>query len=61
MPWLHTVVDEKDNESVTAAFELFGYPKPILVNERGIIVAMRGALLGDKTMDALSALLDARK
>ena len=61
MPWLHTVVGEQDNESVAKAFELIGYPKPILVNERGTIVAMKGTLRGEKTMDALSALLDARK
>ena len=60
MPWLHTVVGEQDNESVTKAFELTGYPKPILVNERGTIVAMKGTLMGEKTMDALGALLDAR-
>ncbi len=61
MPWLHTVVGEKDHESVTGAFEVWSYPTWFLVNERGTIVAKSGlTTVGDKIMDALSVLIDAR-
>ena len=40
MPWLHTRVGRTEDNAVREKFELRAFPKPILVNENGIIVAI---------------------
>ena len=58
MPWLHTLVAREDDRSVRAMFEITGIPRPILVNEEGIIIAIDDDLRGGKIADAVQAAFD---
>ena len=44
MPWLHTVLNEKDAEKVSYTFEAPLLPKLILVDSKGKIMAVDGEL-----------------
>ena len=47
MPWLHTLVSLADDNAVREKFELTGFPRPILVDGNGKIVATDKSLRGD--------------
>ncbi len=55
MPWLHTLLAWGEYSSIMDLFELTRFPKPILVDEGGIIVAIEDELRGDKLLDVISA------
>ena len=55
MPWLHTRMTWEDYSSVTDLFEVTRFPKPILVDEDGIILAIDEELEGDKLLDVIGA------
>jgi thiol-disulfide isomerase/thioredoxin len=53
MPWLHAFVPEGFESNLSETFQVFGIPKPILVDADGTIIARRGELRGeelDKTL-----------
>ncbi len=58
MPWLHTRVTRKEDSSVRKLFELTGFPRPILVDEEGIIVAIDAELRDGKVLDVVGAVYD---
>ncbi len=58
MPWLHTRVAREDDSSVRKLFELTGFPRPILVDEEGIIVAIDAELRDGKVLDVVGAVYD---
>ena len=58
MPWLHTRVTRKDDSSVRKLFELTSFPRPILVDEEGIIVAIDTELRDGKVLDVVGAVYD---
>lgn len=55
MPWLHTRVTREDDRSVRDLFEITSFPRPILVNEDGIILATDDELRGSKLLDVIDA------
>ncbi|MXX58143.1 MAG: TlpA family protein disulfide reductase, partial [Rhodothermaceae bacterium] len=55
MPWLHTRVSREDDRSVRDLFELTGFPRPILVDANGIILATDDELRGNKLLDVIAA------
>ena len=54
MPWMHTLVGDFRNNAVKAAFEINGYPRPILVNGEGKIIAVDDELRDGKLLEALA-------
>ena len=60
MPWMHTLVERADDEAIRTAFEITGFPRPILVDEEGIIIAIDDSLRDGKVSDAVAALFDAK-
>ena len=54
MPWLHTLLTWGEYNSIMDLFELTRFPKPILVDEGGIILAIDEELRGDKLLDVIS-------
>jgi thiol-disulfide isomerase/thioredoxin len=50
MPWLHTLVEREDDQQVRAKFELTGFPRPILIDETGMIIAVDDQLRGEKLL-----------
>lgn len=61
MPWRHTLVAPDDDRSVRAQFEITGFPRPILVDEAGTIIAVDDALRGDKLLDQVVEAVDGRE
>ena len=57
MPWMHTLVEASDHEVVSTAFEIVGYPRPILVDEEGIIIAIDGELRDGKIQNFISRVM----
>ena len=55
MPWLHTRVAQEDDRSIRDLFELTSFPRPILVDEDGIILATDDELRGSKLLDVIAA------
>ena len=55
MPWLHTRVAREDDRSIRELFELTSFPRPILVDEDGIILATDDELRGSKLLDVIAA------
>ncbi len=51
MPWLHTVVPQEEDRSVRALFEITSFPRPILVDETGTIIATDEQLRGEKLLE----------
>ena len=54
MPWMHTLVGDFRNNAVKAAFEINGYPRPILVNGEGKIIAVDDELRDGKLLEVLA-------
>ncbi len=48
MPWLHVYLEGANRDKIGKEFEVSGIPKPILVDPKGVIVAMEGELCGDQ-------------
>ena len=55
MPWLHTRVAREDDRSIRDLFELTSFPRPILVDEDGFILATDDELRGSKLLDVIGA------
>ena len=55
MPWLHTRVTREDDNSIRDLFEITGFPRPILVDEDGFILATDDELRGNKLLDVIDA------
>jgi len=55
MPWLHTFVT--DDKALTNAFEVIAIPRPLLVDGKGIIVAMETELRGEQLEKTLAKYL----
>ncbi len=55
MPWLHTRVAREDDNSVRDLFEITSFPRPILVDGNGIILAIDEDLRDGKLLDAVAA------
>ena len=55
MPWLHTRVAREDDRSIRDLFEITSFPRPILVDEDGIILATDDELRGSKLLDVIAA------
>jgi thiol-disulfide isomerase/thioredoxin len=55
MPWLHTFVT--NDKKITDAFEVIAIPRPLLIDEKGIIVAMDADLRGDQLEKTLAKYL----
>ena len=53
MPWLHGFVEGGFESDLSQSFEVTGIPKPILVNPEGTIVAVDGALRGERLAKTL--------
>ena len=54
MPWMHTLVSDARNNAVKAAFEINGFPRPILVNGEGQIIAVDAELRDGKLLEVLA-------
>ena len=54
MPWLHTLVPQRDDEAVRTKFEVTSFPRPILVDASGTIIATDDALRGEKLAEVLA-------
>lgn len=57
MPWNHAFIPEGSakEDSVTSRFEVRSYPKAVLVDEEGTIVATQGDLRGETLFETLSS------
>ena len=40
MPWLNTCIGSRGNDPILSAFGIWGWPTPVLVNDKGVIVAL---------------------
>ena len=58
MPWLHTRVGREDDASVREMFEITSFPRPILVDEDGIVIAIDDDLRDGKILDVVSAVFE---
>ncbi len=58
MPWLHTRVARKDDNSIRDLFEITSFPRPILVDEDGIILAIDDELRESKLLDMVGAVYE---
>jgi thiol-disulfide isomerase/thioredoxin len=58
MPWLHTFVEKGFKNELSKRFEVNGIPKPILVNDKGIIIATGSELRGKSLKETLNKFLN---
>lgn len=58
MPRLHTRVARKDDNSIRDLFEITSFPRPILVDEDGIILAIDDELRESKLLDMVGAVYE---
>jgi thiol-disulfide isomerase/thioredoxin len=61
MPWLHAFIEKGFNSDLAKRFEVVGIPKPILVDDKGNIVATDMDLRGTNLDNILSKHLDTPK
>ncbi len=61
MPWLHAFVENGFNNDLSKRFEVMGIPKPILVDDKGNIVAVEVELRGNNLDKTLAKHLDESK
>ncbi|MFQ3597738.1 MAG: thioredoxin-like domain-containing protein [Chloroherpetonaceae bacterium] len=61
MPWLHAFVEKGPNNDLSKRFEVMGIPKPILVDDKGNIIATENELRGEDLDKTLAKHLDAPK
>jgi thiol-disulfide isomerase/thioredoxin len=57
MPWQHTFIEGGFNAPLSKSFEVLGIPKPILVDDKGMIVAMSPDLRGEALEKTLEKFL----
>ncbi len=55
MPWFHSRVAREDDSSVRDLFEITSFPRPVLVDEDGIILAIDDELRDGKLLDVVGA------
>jgi thiol-disulfide isomerase/thioredoxin len=60
MPWLHTIVDREGDQQVRATFELTGFPRPILVDETGTIIATDDQLRKEKHLSRVKEAIEGK-
>ncbi len=53
MPWQHSLVDAGRDSEIRDLFEIVGFPRTILINESGIVVAQNDELKGAKLGELL--------
>ncbi len=58
MPWTHTFVSYKDRAKLSQDFEVSGIPKPVLVDEHGIIIASGSELRGEGLLRVLESVFE---
>ncbi len=56
MPWLHTFVENGFASSLAESFEVLGIPKPILIDDKGNIIATEESLRGEELEKTLARL-----
>lgn len=61
MPWLHALIEKGFRSDLATRFEVLGIPKPILVDDKGTIVATEMELRGENLDKTLSKHLDILK
>ena len=61
MPWHHSFVTNGFRSALAQKFGVQGIPKPILVNSKGIVIAMQSQLRGPNLMMTLSKIYDIKK
>ena len=61
MRWLHTRVSRQDDRRIRDLFEITSFPRPVLVSEKGIILAIDDELRGGGLEDAVRAAFDGPK
>jgi peroxiredoxin len=57
MPWIHTFVDQGFQSEVSAAYDVWGIPKAVLIGPDGTIVAEGDELRGEKLHGTLARVL----
>lgn len=60
MPWAHVVLRDNGQEETLARFEVRTFPSPILIDARGVVLAIGDDLRGEALPRAVAAALDAR-
>ena len=60
MPWAHVVLRDNGQEETLARFEVRSFPSPILIDARGVVLAIGDDLRGEALPRAVAAALDAR-
>ncbi len=58
MPWFNSFLAANMQSSIQKEFDIMGIPNPILVNDKGIVVAVLGDLYGEKLDKTLGNLLN---
>ncbi len=58
MPWFNSYVSANDQQKIMKDFDIIGIPNPILVNDKGIVVALQGDLRDESLDKTLNNLLD---
>jgi hypothetical protein len=53
MPWINAFVGNNRNNAILSAFDVPGYPYPILVDSKGTIVALYVELVGERLEQTL--------
>jgi hypothetical protein len=61
MPWLHAFIEKGFNSDLAKRFEVTGIPKPILVDDKGTIIATDMDLRGTNLDNTLAKHLDTPK
>jgi thiol-disulfide isomerase/thioredoxin len=61
MPWLHAFIENGFNHDLSKRFEVAGIPKPILVDDKGNIIAVEMDLRGTNLDNTLAKHLDTPK
>jgi peroxiredoxin len=57
MPWLHSLIKESFDSPIAESFEVTGVPRPILIDPKGMIIALHTDLRGDKLIKTLEKYL----
>ena len=61
MPWLNAFAEKELNSDLTKRFEIVSIPKPILVDDKGNIIAVEMDLRGTNLENTLAKHLDTPK
>ncbi|MEK6570620.1 MAG: thioredoxin-like domain-containing protein, partial [Bacteroidota bacterium] len=61
MPWLHSFIQKGFDNEISKQFEVFGIPRPILVDSTGKIIAMEMELRGPNLEKTLTRVLGEAK